>query len=86
MLLCHRGRGWSKLVCNLANVSVVPGSPFSLLPFLGLLGIKQQEVALQPTHLLSATLLILVAMQLSFLFSFFSIFFNVAKHFLLKTI
>lgn len=59
---------------NLANLSVVFSSPSPLLLFLGLLGIKQRELGLWPTHLLSVTSLILVAMQ----FSFLSIF-NVAK-------
>lgn len=46
--------------------------PSSPLLFLDLLGIKQRELGLRPTHLLSVTLLILVAMQFSFL-SIFSV-------------
>ncbi len=46
--------------------------PSSPLLFLDLLGIKQRELGLRPTHLLSVTLLIVVAMQFSFL-SIFSV-------------
>lgn len=57
---------------NLANLSICSGSPSSPLLFLDLLGIKQRESGLWPTYLLSVTLLILVAMQFSFL-SIFSV-------------
>lgn len=65
------GWGLSKNRWNLANLSIISGSPSSLLLFLGLLGIKQRDSGLWPTHLLSVTLLILVAMQFSFLSIFY---------------
>lgn len=53
-----------------ANASFVSGSSSFLLLFIDLLGIKQQESGLRPTYLLSVTMLILVAMQFSFLSKF----------------
>lgn len=50
---------------NAANLSISSGSPSSLLLFIDLLGIKQRELGLWPTHLLSVTLLIALSLLCS---------------------
>lgn len=72
-LLCdtYKGPRWSRHVQKLMKSGQSQhrffGSQSSPLLFLGLLGIRQREAGLRPTHLLSVTLLILVAMQFSLL-------------------